>query len=210
MAVRFMGGALAFAVVAGIWQLEGDGRTIKSAQEPFSLEVNIVLLQWRVRRANPTRLSDAWGLKGMRFHTQPVGKPGRRDYSRRDCRELPATSAIVYPLLTIADMTHTQDAMVVSQSQFIIETARSKKLPTMFGEVTAVTVGALVSYGVSYSDVGRLSAKYVQKVLTGRSPRSLPVESFSKPGLAVNLQTARDLGVTIPQSVLFRADRIIE
>jgi putative ABC transport system substrate-binding protein len=105
---------------------------------------------------------------------------------------------------------YTQDAMVVSQSQLIIDTARSKKLPTMFGEVSAVAQGALVSYGVSYYEVGRLSAKYVQRVLTGTSPQNLPVESLSRPGLALNLKTARELGVTIPQSVLFRADKIIE
>ena len=105
---------------------------------------------------------------------------------------------------------YTQDAMVVSQSQFIIDTARFKKLPTMFGEVSAVAQGALVSYGVSYYDVGRLSAKYVQRVLTGTRPQSLPVESLSRPGLALNLKTARELGVTIPQSVLFRADKVIE
>lgn len=105
---------------------------------------------------------------------------------------------------------YTQDAMVVSQSQFIIDTARSKKLPTMFGEVSAVEQGALVSYGVSYYDVGRLSAKYVQRVLTGTSPQNLPIESLSRPGLALNLKTARELGVTIPRSVLFRADKIIE
>ena len=105
---------------------------------------------------------------------------------------------------------YTQDAMVVSQSQFIIDTARSKKLPTMFGEVGAVAQGALVSYGVSYYDVGRLSAKYVQRVLTGTSPQNLAVESLNRPGLALNLKTARELGVTIPQSVLFRADKVIE
>ncbi len=105
---------------------------------------------------------------------------------------------------------YTQDAMVVSQSQFIIDTARSKKLPTMFGEVSAVSQGALVSYGVSYFDVGRLSAKYVQRILTGTGPQNLPVESLSRPGLAVNLKTARELGVAIPQSVLFRADNVVE
>jgi putative ABC transport system substrate-binding protein len=105
---------------------------------------------------------------------------------------------------------YTQDAMVVSQSQFIIDTARSKKLPTMFGEVSAVAQGALASYGVSYYDVGRLSAKYVQRVLTGTSPQNLAVESLNRPGLALNLKTARELGVTIPQSVLFRADKVIE
>jgi len=105
---------------------------------------------------------------------------------------------------------YTQDAMVVSQTQFIIDTAKSKKLATMFGEVGAVTQGALVSYGVSYYDVGRLSAKYVQRVLTGTSPKNLAIESLSRPGLALNLKTARELGVTFQPSVLLRADKVIE
>ena len=67
-----------------------------------------------------------------------------------------------------------------------------------------------MSYGVSYYEVGRLSAKYVQRVLTGTSPQNLAVESLNRPGLALNLKTARELGVTIPQSVLFRADKVIE
>ena len=105
---------------------------------------------------------------------------------------------------------YTNDAMVVSQAQSIIEAARAKKLPTMFNESGLVAQGALVSYGVSYSEIGRLSAKYVQRVLAGTSPRNLPVESLSRLELAVNLKTARELGVTIPQSVLFRADKVIE
>jgi putative ABC transport system substrate-binding protein len=105
---------------------------------------------------------------------------------------------------------YTNDAMVVSQAQSIIDTARIKKLPTMFNESGLVTQGALVSYGVSYHEIGRLSAKYVQRVLAGANPRDLPVESLSRLELAVNLKTARELGLTIPQSVLFRADKIIE
>ena len=69
---------------------------------------------------------------------------------------------------------------------------------------------ALASYGVSYQETGRLLAKYVQRVLAGTSPRNLPVEMLSKFGLAVNLKTARELGITIPQSVLFRSDTVIE
>jgi len=102
------------------------------------------------------------------------------------------------------------DAMVLSQAQYIIDTARAKKLPTMFGEYSLVKQGALVAYGVSYYDVGRLSAKYVQRILTGTSPQDLPTESLSKVGLAVNLKTARELGITIPQSVLLRADEVIQ
>jgi putative tryptophan/tyrosine transport system substrate-binding protein len=102
------------------------------------------------------------------------------------------------------------DAMMASQAQSIIDTARAKKLPTMFQEPSLVAQGALVSYGVSYHEVGRLSAKYVQRVLAGTSPQNLPVEMLNRLGLAVNLKTAKELGLTIPQAVLLRADKVIE
>lgn len=105
---------------------------------------------------------------------------------------------------------YTNDAMVTSQAQFIIDTARTKKLPTMFHEPSLVAQGALVCYGVSYYEIGRLSAKYVQRVLTGTSPQNLPVETLSRVGLAVNLKTAREIGVSIPQAVRLRADKVIE
>ena len=68
----------------------------------------------------------------------------------------------------------------MSQAQFIIDTARAKKLPTMFSVPSLAAQGALAGYGVSYHEVGRLSAKYVQRVLTGTSPQNLPVESLSR------------------------------
>jgi putative ABC transport system substrate-binding protein len=105
---------------------------------------------------------------------------------------------------------YTPDAMVASQAQFIIDIARAKKLPTMFAESSLVKQGALVSYGVSYHEVGRASAKYVRRVATGTSPGNLPVESLSRLALVVNLKTARELGITIPQSVLLRADEVIQ
>ena len=100
--------------------------------------------------------------------------------------------------------------MMASQAQSIIDAARAKKLPTMLQEPSLVAGGALVSYGVSYLEVGRLSAKFVRQILGGTSPHSLPVESFDRLVLAVNLKTARELGLTIPQSVLFRADKVTE
>jgi putative ABC transport system substrate-binding protein len=104
---------------------------------------------------------------------------------------------------------YTSDAMVTSQAKLIIDTARAKKLPTIGYEQSLVTQGALVSYGVSYDEIGRLSAKYVQRVLTGTSPQNLPVESVSRLVMAVNLKTARELDLTIPQAVLMRADVVI-
>ena len=105
---------------------------------------------------------------------------------------------------------HSGDGMVMSQAQFIADTARTKKLPTMFSEQDVVTQGALAGYGVSFYEAGRLSATYVQRILAGTSPRSLPVESIRSVGLAVNLKTARELGLTIPQAVLLRADAVIQ
>lgn len=102
------------------------------------------------------------------------------------------------------------DAMVTTQAQLIIDRANARKLPTMFHEDSLVAKGALASYGVGYYEIGRLSAKYVQRVLTGTSPQNLPVEAFSRLSLSVNLKTARALGITVPQSVLFRADKVIE
>jgi putative tryptophan/tyrosine transport system substrate-binding protein len=102
------------------------------------------------------------------------------------------------------------DAMVAGQAPLIIDTARALRLPTMFADPSLAAQGALVGYGVSYHEVGRLSAKYVQRVLTGTSPQDLPVESLSRVALAVNLETARLLGLTIPQAVRLRADEVIE
>jgi putative ABC transport system substrate-binding protein len=102
---------------------------------------------------------------------------------------------------------YTPDAMVSSQAQLIIDTAKAKKLPTMFAEPSIVKLGALVSYGVSYHEVGRVSAKYVQRILTGTSPRNLPVESLGRLTLVVNLKTAREIGVTIPSRCCYAPTR---
>lgn len=101
------------------------------------------------------------------------------------------------------------DAMVVSQAQLIIDTAKAKKLATMFHEPSLVAKGALASYGQNYHAVGRASAKYVQRVLSGSHPGDLRVETIENIQLAINLQTAKSLGLTIPPNVLARADRVI-
>jgi putative ABC transport system substrate-binding protein len=102
------------------------------------------------------------------------------------------------------------DAMVGSQSQFIIDAAPTKKLATMFQEGGLVTKGALASYGQSYYELGRLSAKYVQKILGGARPRDLRIETVEDVELAINLKTAKQLGLTIPPNVLARANKVIK
>jgi putative tryptophan/tyrosine transport system substrate-binding protein len=102
------------------------------------------------------------------------------------------------------------DAMVGSQSQAIIDSAKAKKLPTMFQERGLVVKGGFASYGQNYYGLGRLSAKYVQKILNGASPRELRIETADDVELAVNLKTAKAIGVTIPPNVLARADKVIK
>src|SRR5262245_49528762 len=97
---------------------------------------------------------------------------------------------------------YTPDAMVGSQVQLIIDTANAKKLATMFQERGLVIKGALASYGQSYYDLGRLSAKYVQKVFSGTHPRDLRIETVEDVELAINLRTAKQLGLRIPPEML--------
>ena len=101
------------------------------------------------------------------------------------------------------------DAMVVSQSQRVVDVARTKKLPTMFHDQVVVARGGLASYGQSYFEIGRRAAKYVQQVLAGKLPAELRVDTIEDVELAFNLITAKQIGVTIPPNVLARAKKVI-
>jgi ABC-type uncharacterized transport system substrate-binding protein len=102
------------------------------------------------------------------------------------------------------------DPMVGSQSQLIIDAARARKLPTMFQEQSLVAKGALAAYGQNYQEIGRLSAKYVQQILDGANPKDIKIATVDSVELAINLQTAKLLGVTIPPQVLARAKKVIK
>ena len=101
------------------------------------------------------------------------------------------------------------DAMVVSQSQRVVDVARTKKLPTMFHDQVMVGRGGLASYGQSYFEIGRRAAKYVQQVLAGKPPAELRVDTIEDVELAFNLNTAKQIGVTIPPNVLARAKQVV-
>src|SRR5437870_9280244 len=105
---------------------------------------------------------------------------------------------------------YTSDSMVTSQAQLVVDTATSKKLPTMFSEQSLVAMGGLASYGQNFHEVGRLSAKNVQKVMTGGQPRDMRVETVDKFELVINLKAAKQIGLTIPPNVRASADRVIK
>ena len=102
------------------------------------------------------------------------------------------------------------DATVIGEAQLIIDTAKAKKLPTMFQDESLVAQGGLASYGQNYQEIGRLAAKYVQRVLTGTSPKDLRIETIENTDLTINLKTAKELGVSVPPQVLARAKRVIK
>ena len=104
---------------------------------------------------------------------------------------------------------YTSDSMVASQAQLIIDMATSKKLPTMFSEQNLVAMGGLASYGQNFHETGRLSAKYVQKIMTGAQPGDLRVEVVDRFELVINLKTAKHIGLTIPPNLLARAEKVI-
>ena len=94
--------------------------------------------------------------------------------------------------------------------QRIAELALTHRLPSAVGLRGYVEAGGLISYGADYADLFRRAASYVDKILKGARPADLPVEQPTKFELVINLQTAKRLGLTIPQSILVRADEIIQ
>ena len=102
------------------------------------------------------------------------------------------------------------DPMVVSQAQLIIDTAKARKLPTMFQDESLVAKGGLASYGQNYQEIGRLSAKFVYRILNGTPPRDLRIETFDDVELVINLKTAKELGLTIAPNMLARAKKVIK
>ncbi len=92
----------------------------------------------------------------------------------------------------------------------LAELALSHALPSIYTSREYAEAGGLASYGTHYPDLFRRAAGYVDKILKGAKPADLPIEQPTKFELIVNLKTARALGLTIPQSILVRADEVIE
>jgi putative ABC transport system substrate-binding protein len=92
----------------------------------------------------------------------------------------------------------------------IVNFALKNRLPSMYGGSGAVEIGGLMSYGPNSIGLYRRAATYVDKILKGSKPADLPVEQPTKFEFVINLKTAKQIGLTIPQSVLYRADRVIK
>jgi putative tryptophan/tyrosine transport system substrate-binding protein len=149
---------------------------------------------------NPIQLKDAEeAARTLGLQTQPVPVRGPSDFdaASKAMRGSDGLLRLDSPLFT----THRAR---------LAELAVSNRLPVISGIRDMVELGDLMSYGVDFPDLFRRSATHVDKILKGTKPGDLPVEQPTKFDFAINLRTAKALGLTIPPSVLLRADKVIE
>jgi putative tryptophan/tyrosine transport system substrate-binding protein len=132
---------------------------------------------------------------------QPTQVRGRDDLERafKDMVREHADAALV-----------AQDPVLLSARSHVVLQAARYRLPTMYGNMEYVEVGGLMSYGPSIAHQFRRAASYVDRILKGAKPADLPIEQPTKFELVINLKTAKALGLTIPPSLLQRADQVIE
>lgn len=102
------------------------------------------------------------------------------------------------------------DPLVSDNRDRIVAFAATNRLPAIYPYRLFVNAGGLMSYGADVSDLNRRAATYVDRVLKGAKPAELPIEQPAKFELVVNLKTAKALGLAIPQSLLLRADHVIQ
>ena len=144
--------------------------------------------------------------------TQEVAGPLRvtlQDRGVKDPNELDTVFALMtkdHPDGFLALM----DPVLNSYQKRILDFLAQNRLPAIFENKTWVEAGGLISYGANYAEAHQRAATLMDKILKGAKPADLPVEQPTKFELVINLKTAKQMGLTIPQSVLFRADKVIK
>ena len=101
-------------------------------------------------------------------------------------------------------------APISNHIKLVVDLAVKSRLPSIYDRSEFVDAGGLMSYSSNVPDMSRRAATYVDKVLKGANPGDLPVERPTKFEFVINLKAAKQIGLTIPQSVLYRADRVIK
>jgi putative tryptophan/tyrosine transport system substrate-binding protein len=147
------------------------------------------------------RSAAAKAAKALGVQLQIVEARGPEDFERAFADATRARAAALAVLAT---------PLFDTNRPRLVELALRHRLPTVYPFKSWVEAGGLMSYGPDIRDLFRRAAVYVDKILKGAKPADLPVEQPTKFELAINLRTAKALGLTIPQSLLLRADHVIE
>jgi ABC-type uncharacterized transport system substrate-binding protein len=157
---------------------------------------------------NPTNQSAAAALQRMKLLAPTFGFQ-LSSYTVRTAADIDEAFAAVSNARLAAVIVQT-DPLIVAQKNRIVKLAAVKRIPTIYSLREFVDGGGLMSYGPNLFDLWRRAADYVDRILNGAKPAELPVEQPSKFELVINLKTAKALGLTIPPSLLQRADQVIE
>jgi putative ABC transport system substrate-binding protein len=157
---------------------------------------------------NPSNASHAAFAKDLRVAARTLGKELQMVEARYP-DQLEGSFAAMLKGRAAALLVLT-DSLFFGQRRSIVELAAASGLPAMYSQREFVDAGGLVSYGPNLPDMFRHAAAHVDKVLRGAKPADLPVEQPTKFELAINLRTAKALALPIAQSMLLRADQIIE
>jgi putative ABC transport system substrate-binding protein len=136
---------------------------------------------------------------GIKLLPVPIRRPEEFDSARETIRREQPDALFVYP-----------DPVTILVRARTVEFADKQRLPAMYGFRWWVDPGGLMSYGTTLADMQRRAARQVDKILKGAKPADLPVEQPTKFELVINLKAAKAMGLTIPQSVLGRADEVIQ
>jgi len=190
--------------VTGLTHFSVDlvGKTLELAKEVVPGLKHVAVL---APSSNPTtalklvRIQSAAQALGVKVQVTEVRRAGDFESAFESIR-LQKPAALM-PLL---------DTLTITYSKEIADFARAHRLPTFFEQREFVEDGGLASYGTSYPAMYRRAATYVDKVLKGTRVGTLPVEQPTRFELVINMKTAKALGLTIPQSILVRVDRVIE
>jgi putative tryptophan/tyrosine transport system substrate-binding protein len=157
---------------------------------------------------NPTNPFEAFVLRELQGPAQALGI---------SLRSFEVGEATGFEQVFAALAREPVDALYVSEGQLnfthrgtISNLAAKVRIPAVYGLQEFVEAGGLIAYAASISDMYRRAAVYVAKILKGAKPADLPVEQPTKFELVINLKTAKALGLTIPQTLLLRADQVIE
>jgi len=146
-----------------------------------------------------TVLSGAAKKLGVQLQSQEVRDPGGFESAFASMRAERSQALVVVV-----------DPLTVTYRERIVELAAKNRLPAMYGFREFADTGGLMAYGANIADLCRRAASYVDKILKGANPGDLPVEQPTKFEFVVNAKTARTLGLTIPRSVLVRANELIQ
>jgi putative ABC transport system substrate-binding protein len=179
---------------------ELSAKRLELLKEALPEVTRVAVLREAVGGASSIRATTT-AARALRVHLQI--------FELRDPNELPTVFAAMAKE-RIEALTVLPGPLITSQIPGIVELASRTRLPAVFPEARFVEAGGMMSYGPNLAEMYRRAAGYVDKILKGVKPSNLPVEQPTKFESIINLKTAKALGLTIPQSLLLRADQVIE